>query len=175
LAVTRTIRLPEALDSSLQNISETEKVSVNSVINRSLERFVEWDQLTEKFGFASVTRALLSRLLDYLTLNEVREVGALMAKDQTRSLILYSGKEITYSALLNLLQLGTRYSGLYKADYTIDKSKGKCIVVLSHSLGVKGSYFFESMLKTIFADLLKIPLETTVATDLCLAIFAFPE
>jgi hypothetical protein len=175
MAVTRTTRLSEELDSSLQSLAKVEKVSVNFIINRSLQRLVDWDEHTRRFGFASIPLPLLSKLIARLTTAEIRDVGEWFVKDQVKAFILFSSKEITYEAALDWLRLDSRYSGIFKADYTIDRTKNRCVLILNHSLGNKGSLFLEATLQSIFRDLLKISIETSTTDDFCLATFAVPS
>jgi hypothetical protein len=175
MAVTRTTRLSEELDSSLQSLAKVEKVSVNFIINRSLQQLVDWDEHTRRFGYASIPLPLLSRLIARLTTAEIRDVGAWFAKDQVKAFILFSSKEITYEGALNWLRLYSRYSGIFKADYTIDETNGRCVLILNHSLGNKWSLFLEAILQSVFGDLLKVSIETSTTDDFCLATFSVPS
>jgi hypothetical protein len=175
MAVTRTTRLSEELDSSLQSLAKVERVSVNLIINRSLQQLVDWDEHARQFGFASIPLPLLSKLTARITPAEIRDIGAWFAKDQAKAFILFSSKDVTYEGALDWLRLYSRYSGIFKADYTIDRTNGRCILILNHSLGSKWSLFLEAMLQSIFGDLLKISAETSTTGDFCLATFPVPS
>ena len=174
MAVTRTTRLPEDIDSYLQELAKLEKVSVNFIINRSLQQLVDWDESAHRFGFASISTSLLSKLIDRLSISDLREIGAWLAMNQVKAFILFSSKEISLDGVLNWLHLYSRYSGVFKADYTIDRKKDKYVLILNHSLGEKGSLFLEAMLQSIFTGLLKISIETSNTQDFCIATFAVP-
>src|SRR5881409_1363272 len=72
-SVTRSVRIEKDADERLRHLAEQGDTSVNTLVNRALRKFVEWDAYGEKFGFITLPSAMLIKLMDCLTDEEARE------------------------------------------------------------------------------------------------------
>ena len=59
----RTIRIPQELDNALKSISKERGISVNTFVSMLLKKYVEWDKYADRFGYISLTRESLRRIL----------------------------------------------------------------------------------------------------------------
>jgi len=73
-SVTRSVRIEKDADERLRHLAEQGDTSVNTLVNRALRKFVEWDAYGEKFGFITLPSAMLIKLMDCLTDEEAREL-----------------------------------------------------------------------------------------------------
>ena len=60
-------RLDQDTIDGLHAISDKERVNVNVLANKALRRYVEYDFLAEKFGFITISKALLKTLFALMT------------------------------------------------------------------------------------------------------------
>jgi len=72
---TRAFRIDETVDRQLREWAEREGVSVSFLANKALRRLVEWDMYADRFGFIAMPREALSRMIELLSEDEVRELG----------------------------------------------------------------------------------------------------
>src|SRR2546427_1245022 len=99
-SVTRSVRIEKDADERLRQLAEQGDTSVNTLVNRALRKFVEWDAYGEKFGFITLPSAMLVKLMDCLSDEEARELGGWAGKDMVKEYITFRFKEVTPEALL---------------------------------------------------------------------------
>src|SRR5207249_1449962 len=80
-SVTRSVRIEKNADERLRQLEEQGDTSVNTLVNRALRKFVEWDAYGEKFGFITLPSAMLVKLMDCLSDEEARELGVWAGKN----------------------------------------------------------------------------------------------
>src|SRR3989441_8799748 len=99
-SVTRAVRIEKDADERLRHLAEQGDTSVNTLVNRALRKFVEWDAYGEKFGFLTLPSAMLVKLMDCLTDEEARELGVWAGKNLVKEYITFWFKEVTPETLL---------------------------------------------------------------------------
>lgn len=161
--VTRTIRMPRDVEQELQQIAHTERVSVNSLVNQALRKFVDWDYYAEKGGFAiSPARQFLllparwevfARLLSHASDKEAARLGRWTGRNVAREVTVLWFREFSVRTALKCLELfASRFSRRYEYFYdTIGKEE---VVTIEHGMGRKWSIFFEYVVRTVFGELL---------------------
>jgi len=83
-SVTRSVRIEKDADERLRVLADQGDTSVNTLVNRALRKFVEWDAYGEKFGFVTMPNVILVKLMEYLTEEEAREIGGWAGKNLIR-------------------------------------------------------------------------------------------
>ncbi|MDW3629947.1 MAG: toxin-antitoxin system HicB family antitoxin, partial [Nitrososphaeraceae archaeon] len=59
---TFTLRIDENIIKSLQNESQLQDISLNTLINKILKRYVEWDAYEPKVGMIPMTKPVITTL-----------------------------------------------------------------------------------------------------------------
>jgi len=72
-SVVRSLRLNEDVEKSLHKRALEEGISVNSLVNKALRRYVVWDVNTSRFGFVTCAGASLTKIMTYLSEDEVHQ------------------------------------------------------------------------------------------------------
>src|SRR3989475_11474431 len=99
-SVTRSVRIEKDADERLRNLASQGDTSVNTLVNRALRKFVEWDAYGEKFGFITLPSVILVKLMEGLTDEEAKQLGAWAGKNLEKEDITFWFKELTAEALL---------------------------------------------------------------------------
>lgn len=149
---TRTIRFDGDINAGLEEIAKTENVSVSLVINRAVQRHVEWEYRAEKFGFSTTSSSLLKRLFDHLTEDQARGLGKELGSQFIYEFVVAWFKTLTLDTLLQALDyLGNRYGRGFSFEHGSD---GKAhTVILRHDRGARTSAYYAEALKSLFARL----------------------
>ena len=84
-SVTRSVRIEKDADERLRQLATQGDTSVNTLVNRALRKFVEWDAYGEKFGFITMPAVILVKLMDCLTDEEASALGAWAGKNFVQS------------------------------------------------------------------------------------------
>jgi len=135
----------------LQNLSRMEKTSVNQLVNRALNRWVEWDYYAERFGFASLPTSVLRRMMKYISEEEAAELARWLAQNVTKELVMFWFKEFSMTTLLKAVALlSSKYANQWDYEYVYDTEKHVHILVLTHGMGRKWSIYWEMLFRTAF-------------------------
>jgi len=138
----RTIRLPVALDSALEEEAGKRTMSTNSFIISILEKFDEWDRQAERFHFMSFpkeqVRDEFAALADLTLMKRLaRSAGATVP----REMMLFWFKEVSLESFLKYLALQARYQRY--AHYEIKHHDEKTTIIAKHDLGPNWSLWLE--------------------------------
>ena len=157
--VTRTVRMDEGIDDSLQVLAKERGVSVNFLVNRSLRKFVEWDSHGEKFGIVSLPSAFVEHAMSYLTVDQARELGEWVGRNLVKEFLVFWFKEVSARTLLKgYPRLSAQYGRSFEYEEHVDG--GRWTVVLKHSGGANWSAYYEELLKAVMKEIMHI--EATV-------------
>jgi hypothetical protein len=169
-SVVRSFRLDEDVDKSLHKYALQEGISINSLVNKGLRRYVLWDIHASRFGGVTLAGASLTRIMNYLSDDEVREYAQWVADNSVRDFVTFFFGEVTLHTLLQGLKLLADYGGHF--EYEESTSGRVRTVVLKHGRGMKWSIHYGEWVRLAVEKLLglKVDIERTENQ----VIFRFP-
>src|SRR3989442_5077726 len=100
---TRAFRIDETVDRQLREWAEREGVSVSFLANKALRRLVEWDVYADRFGFIAMPREALSRMIELLSEDEVRNLGRWAGEDVYRAVTTVMFKQLDLATRLEVI------------------------------------------------------------------------
>jgi hypothetical protein len=158
--VTRAIRVDEDLDKNLGEIAIKEGTSVNFVVNRALQKFVEWDYLASKYGITSNFTAALTKLLDYLPDEQVVDFARWVAHNLFKEYVTFWFKSVTLENIVKAIRL-LGVAGNFRYDESLDSDVRS--IVCKHNSGRKWSRFYAEVFARVFEDLgeTRVKIEST--------------
>jgi predicted transcriptional regulator len=167
-SVTRTLRLDDDLDKSIQQEASEGNVSVNLLVNQLIRRHVDWESPFEKFGRVQIYAGLFKRLVEVADEETLQGFGRWMASEFYEPFGRYLFGELTFQTALLTFKRMAMYGGIYAFVYN-SSDKRKYIIVLRHGSGNKYSAYFAGLLKGVYSDILKMDAKVEATKDLCLA------
>ncbi len=157
-SVVRSLRLDEDVDKALHKLALQEGISINSLANKALRRYVVWDVNTVRFGFVSLAGANIPKIMTYLSEDEVREFARWTAENSLKDFLTFFFGDVTLDALLKGLILLADYGGLFQYE---ESANGHIrTVVLRHGRGIKWSIHCEEQVRYVTEKLLGLKVET---------------
>lgn len=158
--VTRAIRVDEDLDKNLGEIAIKEGTSVNFVVNRALQKFVEWDYLASKYGITSNFTAALTKLLDYLPDEQVVDFARWVARNLFKEYVTFWFKSVNLENIVKAIRL-LGVAGNFRYDESFDSDVRS--IVCKHNSGRKWSRFYAEVFARVFEDLgeTRVKIEST--------------
>ncbi len=169
-SVVRSLRLYEDVDKSLHKLASDEGISVNSLVNRALRRYVVWDVNSSRFGGVTLAGASLTRIMNYLSDDEVREYARWVAENSVRDFVTFFFGDVTLHTLLEGLKLLGDYGGHFVYE---ESTTGHVrTVVLKHGRGMKWSIHYGEWVSLAVEKLLGLKVETEKTENQ--VIFRFP-
>lgn len=157
-SVVRSLRLDEDVDKSLHKCALEEGISINSLVNRALRRYVVWDAHASRFGFVTLASASLTKIITYLSEDEVHEYAQWVAENSLRDFLTFFFGEVTLHTTLRGLKLLADYGGHFKYEET-DSGRTRT-VILKHGRGIKWSIHYEDQVRYVAEKHLGLKVET---------------
>jgi hypothetical protein len=141
----RSIRIAREINDFLENEAEKQGLTFNALVNRILTKYSRWDGFAEKFGFVTIAAeslsSILSRCEDEMLERTGRELGAKM----TAATTMFWHMNVDFDALLDMINLYSRYSGQYTAE--TKRSDSEVTLTFHHNLGEKWSIILKNFIE----------------------------
>ena len=164
---TRTIRIDEVLDKLVEKSANDESVSINFLVNKALQTYLEWNVVSRKFGLSTIPRPLLNRFIDHHSENECKELGHWVAKQSFKPFAEYQFGQLTLQTSLEVFRRFAKYGGLYEFDAISDSHK--LVIFLKHGSGLKWSIYYSSLIEAVYSEMLSRNVRIETTDDLCLS------
>jgi hypothetical protein len=149
---TRAFRIDDTVDRQLREWAEREGVTVSFLVNKALRRLVEWDMYADRFGFIAMPKEALSRMIELLSEDEVRELGHWVGENVYRAFTTFVFKHLDLEAVLEVIpKLTSRYTKAF--EYEEKRDGSRTVIVLRHGRGRMYSLYYEELLRALFVDL----------------------
>lgn len=143
--IVRSVRIPRALDELLQRDAKTERLSVNSLVLKSLTKYAEWDRYMQKFPRVEIPTGVLRALFDEVGPKKMEHLSDMLATKAVVESVRLWFSEVNLETFMKFMEILGKYSGLFRIE-TIRDGK-KCTMILRHDLGESFSErwrFFDS-------------------------------
>ncbi len=149
---TRAFRIDDTVDRQLREWAEREGVTVSFLANKALRRLVEWDMYADRFGFIAMPKEALSRMIELLSEDEVRELGRWAGENVYRAFTTFVFKHLDLEAVLEVIpKLTSRYTKAF--EYEEKRDGSRTVIVMRHGRGRKYSLYYEELARGLFVDL----------------------
>src|SRR5437867_11560582 len=149
---TRAFRIDDTVDRQLREWAEREGVTVSFLANKALRRLVEWDMYADRFGFIAMPKEGLSRMIELLSADEVRELGRWAGENVYRAFTTFVFKHLDLEAVLEVIpKLTSRYTKAF--EYEEKRDGSRTVIVMRHGRGRKYSLYYEELVRALFVDL----------------------
>jgi len=154
-----TFRLAERLVEDLKKEAESNKVSLNTLVNQLFDRYMVWERHSAKLGLIPVSRSFVKETLQHLTDEKIKQMARHVSKDALKELVLITKGDFTLNSFISVFNEWLRASLItYRYEYD-----GKVHhYVIHHELGERWSLYVSELLIAICKDLVTIRLEFEV-------------
>lgn len=131
--------------------AEEEGISLNSLANRQLRQYADWDRLERKLGYVTVRDRVFRLLLERLPEEDIAPLGKRLGEIEVREYVTLNWGRMAPERILDFVDSYARYSGQFRVEH---HRQGQHTLVLFHRLGPKWSLYLEAfMLSAIQAAL----------------------
>jgi hypothetical protein len=162
--VTRTIRIDEGYDDVLKYEAERQGVSVNTVLDQLLRKYVQSYRFFDNLSAITLSAPSLQALLKVIKEEEIIKIGKELGKERPYELILKRGIRPNYeSAKWYILDVLGEHSGWLRASINI--REGNEFIHLSHPFGLKWSLFLQGYFGVFFQEIVGLVPEIDVLSS----------
>ncbi len=137
-----TFRLKDQAIDDLKKRSEEEGLSLNNLVNKVLDSYLEWECFAAKVGFIPMQKSVLRNLLDSLSEGQIKEIAIAAADSFEDELLMMRGK-VDLDSVLSVTKGRMKRSGfaLSVFDDTVENSKKVKRLIIQHEMGHNWSIF----------------------------------
>lgn len=162
--VTRTIRIDEGYDEILKYEAERRGVSVNTILDQQLRKYVQSYRYFENLSAVTLSATSLQAFLEVITEEEILAIGRELGKERPYELILKRGIKPSYeSAKWYILDVLGDQSGWLSAS--ISERGGNEYIHMSHPFGYKWSLFLQGYFGIFFKEIVGVSPEMDVLSS----------
>jgi hypothetical protein len=136
---------------TLRAESERHHTSLNTIVNQILQRYVEWDIYESKVGLISMFKPVVAELFKKTNKQEIIDLATSIGKNATNDAALFMRNKMDVDSFLSWLDVRMKNSSV-EISHSIEGSTHTYI--LKHDLGENYSLFYETILESIFNDIL---------------------
>jgi len=146
-----TFRLDENAVTILRVESERRHISLNTIVNQILQRYVEWDMYESKVGLISMLKPVVAELFKKTNKQEIIDLATSIGKNATNDAALFMKNKMDVDSFLSWLDVRMKNSSVQMSH----SMEGNIhTYILKHDLGENYSLFYKTILESIFNEIL---------------------
>jgi hypothetical protein len=138
-----TFRLPATLVEELKKEAGLEKINLNALVLKILANHVLWGRYERKVGLLPMTKPFVKAAIQRLDNDEIIKLALNIEKE-------------TFSDILHFMRAWLNVAWM---QHNIEQTNNSYVFKIQHDLGDKWSLYVETLIKELFADILKKKLE----------------
>jgi len=159
---TITFRLDNDTLEKIRNVATSENTSLNALVNRILESYIEWDLDAPHAGWAIMPKLFLIELIKEVDNDKISKIMSKLSKTMSKEMDLYMKGKHNLDTWLSMIRGRCERSGFNLKEFRQDD---KIELVMQHDMGEKWSVYFKAFYENVFYDLgVKTSLEYTENT-----------
>jgi hypothetical protein len=157
--ITVTLRIDKDIMNKLAFDADNDAISLNSLINHILKRYVEWNKFEDKSSMIPINSEVLKEIFHILDKDQVIKLAKEVAKDAIYSLILFMNGKVDLKILINWYKERMRHCSEISEKH-IDNNQ--CKIIFKHELGENWSLYHKTILESICHDCLSKPIDISI-------------
>lgn len=142
-----TFRVDNELLEIIRKEADNEKISLNNVINRILQRNIEWYLYEPKVGLMPTPKLFLEKLFEKRSKDEIIKLASEIGKDAILDMYLFMNKKFNWLLFLRWFEIRMKNSPI-KIDHTIT-SNSRHMFVMKHHMGENWSLYHKTIFELI--------------------------
>jgi hypothetical protein len=157
---TFTLRIDEDVIKSLQNESELHDISLNTLINKILKRYIEWDLYAPKVGMIPMAKPVISSLFNMMNEEEILGLVSNFGKNVVQDIAYFMKMKTDPDTFLTWFEIRMRRSFV---EFNHLQENDHHIYVLKHDLGYNWSLYHKKILEKIFNEIFNKPVHISIS------------
>jgi len=158
---TMTFRIDENVLKILRSESQRNQITLNSLVNQLLKRYVEWDIYVPKVGLIPIAKPIVVQLFSKMSKEDISIMAKEIGKDVVHDIALFMKNKMDLDSFLSWFE--TRMaSSLTETNHTIQD--GYHVYVLKHELGENWSLYHKIVIELMFNEIFNKTVNVTVSS-----------
>ena len=157
-----TFRLPEELVEDLREESKNTQISLNTLANQILNKYVSWERPSGKLGLIPMPRPLVKEIFRDIPNKRIQKMASNSCKDAIKELVLIKEGNLTLDSFILVFNEWLRASWIV---HRYKKNIEGHHYVIYHNLNKTFSIYLAELFISILDDLHNYRREITVRQD----------
>ena len=157
---TFTLRIDEDITKLLQNESQLHDISLNTLINKILKRYVEWDSYEPKVGMIPMAKPVITTLFNMMSEEEILDLVSNFGKNVVQDIAYFMKMKSDPDSFLTWFETRMRRSFV---EFNHLQENDRHIYILKHDLGYNWSLYHKKILERIFNEIFNKPVRITIS------------
>ncbi|ALI36297.1 hypothetical protein NMY3_02096 [Candidatus Nitrosocosmicus oleophilus] len=158
---TMTFRIDENVLNVLRTESDRGQITLNSLVNQLLKRYVDWDMFEPKVGMIPIAKPIVVELFKKMSKEEITNMAVNIGKDVVHDIALFMKNRMDLESFLSWFE--TRMaSSLTETNHTLQD--GYQVYVLKHELGENWSLYHKIILELMFNEIFNMKVDITISS-----------
>lgn len=148
---TMTFRIDEGVMKALKAESDKKEVSLNTLVNQILKRFVDWDMYEPKVGMIPIAKPVVSALFENVGEKELVELARKVGKNAVHDIALFMKSKVDLDSFLSWFEMRMKNSSI---ELSHSVTSDVHTYIIKHDLGYNWSLYHKTLLELIFNEVL---------------------
>jgi hypothetical protein len=157
---TFTLRIDEDITKLLQNESQLHDISLNTLINKILKRYVEWDSYEPKVGMIPMAKPVITTLFNMMSEKEILDLVSNFGKNVVQDIAYFMKMKSDPDSFLTWFEIRMRRSFV---EFNHLQENDRHIYILKHDLGYNWSLYHKKILERIFNEIFNKHVRITIS------------
>lgn len=157
-----TFRIEESTMDLLRIESENREVSLNTLVNQILRRYVEWDMYEAKVGMLPIAKPVVSALFGEISKDQVVELAKKVGKNAVHDIALFMKSRMDLPSFLSWFEMRMKSSSIEFSRNRL--ANGTNTYVMRHDLGYNWSLYHKTLLELIFNEVLQKRIDVKITS-----------
>ena len=159
---TMTFRLDSNFLKKLYWKAEEDDISLNTLVNQIIKRYVEWDMFESKTGMVPVSKPVVKDLFQRLSKEEVIEIATKIAKNAVYDATLFMKGKVDQRSFMSWFLSRMKNCSEISSN---DDEDGNSTYILKHDLGENWSLYHKIIVESIFSEVVQLPIYTSMTSS----------
>ncbi len=133
----------------LKKEANHKEISLNTIAGQIFRQHIDWYSNASKAGFVSVTKGLISGMLNKISDEEILKLAEYTAKKESKNFVLLLRNEYNIVSILDVLETRMRVSGF---QYRHEVNDTVHSYVIQHDMGNKWSIYMAAQYRYVFDE-----------------------
>jgi len=148
------MRLSEDLELKLEGLASHKGIALNALVSSVLNKYAQWDNLTERFGFVTISKTLFRDMIGAIDPVKLQEVARGDSGQTMKDMMMFWFQDITIDNFLEFLARRGRYGLDVKVE--VKREDNMVTLIVTHDFGPCYTKFLKTSLDSEFRTLFKI-------------------
>lgn len=157
---TMTFRINKNVLDTLKSESERRDLTLNTLINHLLKRFVEWDMYESKVGMIPIAKPIVAELFRKMSKEEISYMALSVGKDVVHDISLFMKNEANPKSFISWFETRMKHSSI---EINHSSQNGYHVYVITHQLGENWSLYHKIVLELIFNEIFEKSIDVTIS------------